>query len=279
MILESLLCFSATSSKPSTNNMADELPAYSRDPPPGASSASTAIVDDQFPRGRTRIAGDVHTLSIADMQHDYLKITRESPRTFHVSLAIDPEPLYRVEISEDPAAEVDVVIYPLHHGTQGTPVAAAQMKKPIPVNENAPALASLCAEGLYTSRARWHTLRKFVGNTKKISGGEYAGPISIVPAPGLDALTPSLSWRIDAAAPYFELWWVGPLHLEPAGSQNQRNAGRDPRYLFATAEVKKIPRQGYPSLIRIRRGGGLVFELTVVLQLFVIMHHMNTLYG
>jgi hypothetical protein len=256
--------------------MAEELPAYSRDPPPGSSSAPP-IVDDQLPRVRTRMLGDVHTLSIADMQHDYLKITRVSPTTFHLSLSIDPEPLYRVELSEDRTAVEDVVIYPMHHGVRGPPVASARMQKLIPANERAPALASLCAEGLYTPRARWHTFRKFIGYTKKVSGGEYAGPISIVPGPGLDELTPSFSWRIDAAAPHFELWWGGPLHLEPAGSNNN-NGGRDPRYLFASVEVKKMPRQSYPTLIRFRRGGGLVFELTLVLQLFVITHHMNTMY-
>jgi hypothetical protein len=184
--------------------MTEELPAYSQDPPPGSSSASTAIVDNQLPRGRMCMAGNVHTLSIADIQHDYLKITRVSPTTFHLSLSIDPEPLYRVELSEDRTAVEDVVIYPMHHGVRGPPVVSARMQKLIFANERAPALALLYAEGLYTPRARWHTFRKFIGYTKK--SGEYAGPISIVPGPGLDELTRSFSWCIDTAAPHFELW-------------------------------------------------------------------------
>lgn len=78
-----------------------------------------------------------------------------------------------------------------------------------------------------------------------------------------------LSWRTGALSdPYFQLWWNGPLPLVPSMKFMPDQRGSE--YVFTTVARKTA--KGGENLIEIRRGGGLDFELSVILEVFVILH-------
>lgn len=74
-----------------------KLPPYSEKP--------SALQEEPVPSPQTtthaRIAGNVQTCAIKDLQVDYLKIVRESVPSYSISLTVDLTPLYRVEFMED----------------------------------------------------------------------------------------------------------------------------------------------------------------------------------
>ena len=239
-----------------------ELPPYSERPPVGSTPSLSSVGGSQV---RTRIAGNIQTCSIADMQHDYLKIIRDSDTSYRVCLPVDSTTLYHVDISEDPTALWDVAIYDVNDGSR-IPVAATQKSKnPMDTQQG---IFKTCADSLLRSNANWYAFRRAMAYQSKELKCEFTSSTPIVPSPGLDSVMVKWIWRTMTTKPFWELWWTGPLHFDP--SPPVRSLHRDPRYLFATCESTRVNSRTYPSLLRIRRGGGLAFELTVLLQVFCI---------
>jgi hypothetical protein len=97
----------------------------------------------------------------------------------------------------------------------------------------------------------------------------YQTSIPIVTVPGGAPAPHQFSWRTGSLSePFYQLWWDGPLPLVPASRFIHDQRGSE--YVFATMTRKTA--EGGENLIEIRRGGGLDFELSVVLELFVILH-------
>ena len=102
---------------------------------------------------------------------------------------------------------------------------------------------------------------------------DYQSAIPIVTVPGRAAAPHQFSWRVGPLSePFYELLWNGPLPLVP--SAMFRNDERGSEYVFATLARKTSP-EGGDNLVQIRRGGGLEFELSVILELFVILRLKN----
>jgi len=87
--------------------------------------------------------------------------------------------------------------------------------------------------------------------------------------PGRAPAPQQFSWRTGLLAePFYQLWWDNPLPLVPTTRYMDDQRGSE--YVFATIARKTA--EGGENVIEIRRGGGLDFELSVVLELFVILH-------
>jgi hypothetical protein len=97
----------------------------------------------------------------------------------------------------------------------------------------------------------------------------YQTSIPIVTVPGRAPAPHQFSWRTGTlSVPFYQLWWDGPLPLVSSSMFIHDQRGSE--YVFATMARKTA--EGGENLIEIRRGGGLDFELSVVLELFVILH-------
>lgn len=213
-----------------------ELPPYSESGP------STTI---------NRVAGHVNTVSIADLQNDYFKIVRTSTNDYIVALTVDPTPIYRVKTSAKPSDVDDILIFPAS-GDANIPVAAAKLainpKKSEPV-------AHICTASPHLPNASWRPLTK----TSLLSPHDYKCDIPLVTVPGQNPVLHPFNWRTSLSEnQYYELWWFGQF---------------DFMCHFAMCTPK--PEGAYPDpLIQIRRGGGLQFELSVILGMFTIYRHL-----
>jgi hypothetical protein len=237
-----------------------QLPPYSVDPPSDSSTPT-------FPLANNRVAGDVQTCSIADLQHDYIRVSRESSTTYHISLTVNPTPIYRIELSTNPSDVGDVLVFPAF-SSASLPVAAIRLAKNPKKGEP---LATICTLMPHAVNARW---RPLVKASSLAYGEDYRSSMPIVIIPGLKPSVRSFTWRTTMSAPYMEVWWEGPL---PYMSPRQSNpVERDFRYIFASCMLKGLGGSN-ENIIQIRRGGGLEFELAVILEMFAILHHTNKL--
>ncbi|KIN08955.1 hypothetical protein OIDMADRAFT_48798 [Oidiodendron maius Zn] len=234
-----------------------KLPPYSEHPPSKGGAASSQITSN-------RIAGNVQTCSIKDHQLDYLKIVRESATSYYLCLSVDPAPIYRIEFVSDSNKVGDIQIFPAFDTT--LPAVAAARLSSNPKSKSEPP-AMICTSEPYLPDARWMPLTRA---PTFVVGEDYRISIPIVTVPGAAPVQRQFTWRTSLCEPFFELWWDGPLpHVSPRGFIKD---DRDSRYVFATV-VRAAETGG--NLIEIRRGGGLEFELAVVLGMFVILWHRN----
>jgi hypothetical protein len=236
-----------------------KLPPYSEYPPSKGGSAPSAKITTN------RIAGNVQTCSIKDHQVDYLKIIRESATSYYICLSIDPTPLYRIEVVSDSTKIGDIQVFSAADTTLPA-VAAARLSRN-PKSKSEP-VAMICTSEPHLPDARWRPVTR--APTLWI-GEDYRSSIPIVTLPGTAPTYRQFAWRTSLCEPFFELWWDGPLpHMSPRGFTKD---DRDSRYVFAT--VVRRAAEAEDNLIEIRRGGGFEFELSVVLEMFMILHHQN----
>jgi hypothetical protein len=237
-----------------------ELPPYSVDPISHVSGPSPQVLHN-------RIAGDVRTCSIGDLQRDYYRIVRQSPNSYNLSLTVSPTPVYRIEFSNDPASIGDVLVFEASRPSPSLAVAAVRFTKN---PQKTDPIASICTSSPHLPNSNWRTLHK---TSTFSSVDDYRSSIPVVTIPGLLPTMRSFAWRTTSTSPYFELWWDGPLPYQKT-TRSAHPLERDFRHLFATC-VPRATGLNHDNLIEIRRGGGLDFELTVVLEVFAILHHMN----
>lgn len=237
-----------------------KLPPYSEHAPSAGGSSSDAQM------ATSRIAGNVQTCSIKDNQTDYLKIVRESGTGYYVCLTIDPRPLYRIRVVEEPSKVGDIQVFAVNDTT--LPIAAVRLNPEIKPKSKSDPLGTICTYKPYLPEAKW---RPFVRAGMLSAGEDYLSLIPIVGVPGALPTDRQFAWRTFLCEPFFELWWEGPLpNVSPS---NYRKDERDSRYLFAT--VARRQDETGQNVIEIRRGGGLEFELSVILHMFVILRHKN----
>jgi hypothetical protein len=231
------------------------LPPYSEKHPSIESSAPSAQTTAD------RIAGTVQTCSIRDFQVDYLTIVRDSPTSYHVSLTVDPTPLYRIELVSDSKIG-NIQVFPAFD--TALPAVAAARLSANPKSKSEPS-AMICTSSPHLPDALWRPLIR----TGMLSVESYQTSIPIVTVPGRAPAPHQFSWRTGSLSePFYQLWWDGPLPLVPGSMFMHDQRGSE--YVFATMARKTA--QSGENLIEIRRGGGLNFELSVVLELFVILH-------
>jgi hypothetical protein len=211
------------------------------------------------------IDGNVQTCCIKDLQHSYIKIVRESSTSYYICLTVDPTPLYRIEFSKDPSAVGDILVFPASNSSSVAVAAARLAKNP----KRKEPVATICTLSPHRPDAKWRPLLK---SSLLAIGEEYKSSIPIVTVPGMQPTAKSFAWRTALSNPYFQLCWDGPLLHQPARAYI--DGEQDFRHLFATC-VMKGGDESQDNLIEMRRGGGLEFELTVVLELFAILYQMN----
>ena len=238
-----------------------QLPPYLAYPPlekEVVHSPQTAI------HAHTRVAGSVQTCSIKDVQSDYLKIVCESTTRYHVCLTVDPTPLYRIEFVAQSTEAGDIQIFSTLDPAL-PPIAAARLSLE-PRSRRKP-VATICTSKPYLPDSPWRPVTRAC----MLSYGEdYNSVIPIVKVPGTAPTPHQFSWRTSLCDPFFELWWDGPFVHTPSCVYIKDE--RDSRYLLATVVRKQEGTENIDNLIEIRRGGGLEFELSVILELFVILH-------
>lgn len=238
-----------------SSNIAN-LPPYSEKHHYKETSASSAQTT------ANRIAGTVQTCSIRDFQVDYLTIVRVSPTNYHVSLTVDPTPLYHIELVLGSTRIGNIQVFPAFDTT--LPAVAAARLSANPKSKSEPS-AMICTSSPHLPDALWRPLTR----TGMLSVEAYQTSIPIVTVPGRAPASHQFSWRTGSLSePFYQLWWDGPLPLVPASRFMHDQRGSE--YVFATMARKTA--EGGENLIEIRRGGGLDFELSVVLELFVILH-------
>jgi hypothetical protein len=226
-----------------------ELPPYAADPPTDFS-------------GPNSVASNQQTCSIKDLQQNYIKVVRESATSYHLCLSSDNTPVFRIEFSKDPSAVGDILILPVS-STSSVALAAARLHSNVKKNE---AVASICTSSPHLPDSQWHQL---VFKPSLLTFGEdYKTSMPIVKLPGALPTLQSFGWRTTLSQPYFELWWDGPLPLQPPSAYNKSE--RDFRFIFAACAG-----ENQDTVIEIRRGAGLQFELSVVLEYFAIMHNLK----
>ncbi|TPX18662.1 uncharacterized protein E0L32_002519 [Thyridium curvatum] len=210
----------------------------------------------------SRIAGNVQTCSIRDFQVDYLTIVRDSATSYHLALTVDPAPLYRIELVPASTKIGDIQIYSASDST--LPALAAARISANPKNKSEP-LATICTSSPTQPDAVWRPLTR----AGTFSAVDYRSEMPIVTVPGRPATLHQFSWRTGGLSdPFCQVWWDGPLPLVPVSMFTQDQRGSE--YVFATI-ARKTATAG-DNLVEIRRGGGLEFELSVILGLFAILH-------
>lgn len=236
----------------------DALPPYQETQTFKGTTAPTS------PATASRLAGTVQTCSIRDFQVDYLTIVRDSSTSYHLALTVDPRPRYRIEVSSSPKIG-NIQIFSASDGSL-PPIAAARLSAN-PKSKIEP-LATICTSSLTDPDALWRPLTR----TSTFSVDDYRTEIPIVTVPGRAATPHQFSWRTGSLSePFYQLLWDGPLALTPGSMYRKDERGSE--FVFATV-VRKTT-DGGDNFVEIRRGGGMDFELSVILELFVILHFKN----
>ncbi|KAH8650035.1 hypothetical protein BX600DRAFT_473985 [Xylariales sp. PMI_506] len=236
-----------------------DLPPYSEKQP----SKPTSVPSASTPANR--IAGNVQTCSIRDFQVDYLTIVRDSATSYHIALTVDPTPLYRIELVSLTTKIGNIQIFSAADST--LPVIAAARLSADPKNKTVP-IATICTSSPTQPDALWRPITR----TGTFSVEDYRSQIPIITVPGRAATLQHFSWKIGhISKPYYRLWWDNPLPLVPYAMFMPDQRGSE--YVFATIARKTA--SGGDNLVEIRRGGGIEFELSVILELFVILHFTN----
>ena len=235
--------------------------------PPYSEKTSSSTPRSQTTDNSYRIAGTVQTCSIRDFQVDYLTIVRESATSYSIALTVDPTPLYRIELVSSSTKVGDIQIFPASDSK--LPAIAAARLSANPKSKSEPS-ATICTSSPHLPDALWRPLARVGG---MFAVDDYQSAIPIVTVPGRTAAPHQFSWRVESLSePFYQLLWDGPLPFVPSAMFMHDQRGSE--YVFATLARKTSP-EGGDNLVQIRRGGGLDFELSVILELFVILHLKN----
>ncbi|OBT99666.1 hypothetical protein VE01_02165 [Pseudogymnoascus verrucosus] len=237
-----------------------ELPGYSPYgvPPPAASStsslapstsasASTAPVPPStdpptyLPQPilrttRHNLAGPIQTVSLSDKQHDYFLATRTSPTTYTLSLTSDPTPLYRIEISPSPASDPAIQLFDFH---DPFPLAAARMPPFVTT------FASVCTREPAGAGAVWHRMT------------DSHGVLAVEIVPGLPVVNRDVVWSTPRLTTGLTCTLLGSLF------------GWDGDGVTLARYGMTGPGFRADMVFDILRGGGIEFELGIVMQVFV----------
>jgi hypothetical protein len=198
------------------------------------------------------------------MQHDFFHVTRESPTSYTISLTISPTPLYRVEISSDPAAIADILLYKAF--TTDPPVAGARLARTAPkVNKHLP-VVSICTSTPASETASWGTSMVKPSSLRWAENLRTNMPVIMVP--GYRPVIREFGWYIkkDLGYPDVELRLLDTIPLAPEGHDRARQ--------FASY-YQKANRLFGTNVLILRRGAGLEFQYATMVGLVAIIHFLN----
>jgi hypothetical protein len=235
----------------------DGLPPYQEKP----SSTQETIAPSAQPSRLaypSRLAGSIQTCSISDGYIDHFSITRVSDSSYHLSLTVDPTPIYRIELILGPTKVGNIQIFSASDTTLPALAVAARASsdrkgKKVPV-------ATICTSSPTEPDAHW---RPVFCTSSGYSCHDYSSEIPVVKVPGRAAKPQAFKWVVWDDEPA-RLWWQGPLPFQP--NPLHRSAPTSMPFLFATVTVE--PGDG-ETLVQIRRGAGIDFELSVILEAFL----------
>jgi hypothetical protein len=245
------------------------------------------------PHIKHSMAGPVHTISIEDMQHDYFRISPDSSTSFEISLTVNPTPLYRVEMSEDPSANIEIQIFEAFTSgpalatcrtspkdPESTKLKFSNMKnikniKNITRIAKSPPVASVCTASPESPDAKWQALYK----SSALTWSYFSGRIPLVMVPGCGPVLRNFVWRIGQASnqAQLELWLKEELDDETATEGSSNPEGSNRAHLFARY-YGHGQKQGHAKpfikkhILEVRRGGGIEFEFAVILEVLAILH-------
>ncbi|CAG9981902.1 unnamed protein product [Clonostachys byssicola] len=234
----------------------DGLPPYQEKPSstqektaPGAQSSRLA-----YP---SRLAGSIQSCSISDGYMDHFSITRVSDSTYHLSLTVDPTPIYRIELILGPTKVGNIQIFSASDTTLPALAAARasteKRSKKVPVG-------TICTASPTEPDAHW---RPVFCTDDGYTQFRYSSEIPVVKVPGRAHKPQTFEWVVDDEEPT-RLWWQGPLPFQPRLLHRA-----EPKSLpFLFAQVTFEP-DGGEHLVQIRRGAGIEFELSVILEAFL----------
>ncbi|CAH0054090.1 unnamed protein product [Clonostachys solani] len=199
----------------------------------------------------SRLAGTVQTCSIKDGQVDYFSIIRVSESTYHLFLTVDPTPLYRIELVLGPSKVGNIQIFSASDGTllAAARASADQKSKTLPVG-------MVCTSSPAEPNAPWRPITW----EKSWLPLWFDTHIPVVTVPGRPAKPQYFQWKIDEGKGA-KLRWEGELytnHINPAPIE----------YVFARLSIEP---DGGETLVEIRRGAGIDFELSVILEAFLLI--------
>lgn len=207
------------------------------------------------------IAGIVQTCSIKDLQVDCFKIVRESPTSCHICLTVDFKPIYHIELVSDSNKVGDIQVFPAFDAT--LPVAAVRL---LPKPKMEQPAAMICTFEPHRPDAVWRPMSR----AHWLSAEDYASSIPVITVPGTAPTAHQFEWWTGLTTePFFRLYWTGPLPFVPKSGFVSDQRGSE--YIFAS--VARKTKEAGENLIEIRRGGGLDFELSVLVEVFAILHH------
>ncbi|KFX92153.1 hypothetical protein O988_07397 [Pseudogymnoascus sp. VKM F-3808] len=201
-----------------------------------------------MPAPRKNLAGPVQTVSLSDMQHDYFRITQATATTYSISLTTDPTPLFRIEVDRNLGADPAVQIFDLFNPL---PLAAARLY---------PAVANtvVCTREPAGDDIKW----------RPVSNQGYSH-LPMVVIPGMAAVARQVRWHHKSKhSTIMECWLNDPLFNISMGGSTQNMPWRD--LLVARYGIEGV---GFSAdkVMEIRRGGGLEFELGIMVQAFAIV--------
>ncbi|CAH0038158.1 unnamed protein product [Clonostachys solani] len=234
----------------------EDLPPYQEKQPikettqPSASATNHII---------NRIAGTIQTGSIRDFQVDYLTLIRDSATSYHVSLTVDPTPLYHIKLISSFSKVGNIQIFSASDST--LPIAAARLSAD-PTNKREP-LATICTCSPTQPNALWVPM-----TAPRMLSFDYKVNLPIVTVPGRPAAPHLFKWYSAPDEPKFDLRWAGALPIVLDIRYHENNY--DSQFMFATVVRKTAG--GEDTIVEIRRWGGIEFELGVILGLFVVAH-------
>ncbi|OBT85758.1 hypothetical protein VE02_05812 [Pseudogymnoascus sp. 03VT05] len=233
-----------------------ELPGYSPYgvPPPAASSTSSlapstststvppaADPPSYLPQpiirpARRNLAGATQTVSLSDNQHDYFQATLTTPTTYTISLTTDPTPIYRVEIDPSPTTDPAIQLFDFD---DPFPLAAARMPPFVTT------AASICTREPAGAGAIWHPLHE-----------THAALLPLEIVPGLPVVNRAVSWSCARSTSDLKCTLMGSLF------------GWSGDGLVLARYGMVGPGFRADMVFDILRGGGIEFELGVVVQAF-----------
>jgi hypothetical protein len=228
-----------------------DLPAYT---PAGVAPSPPPV--------KGSMAGSIQTCGIEDRQHDYFRITQDSPNHYQISLTVDPTPLYRVEISQDPSAVADIQLFTAF--STNTAEAACRITPKSGKGYKSGPVATTCTFLPVSETAVWRPLSKSSSMTYREN---YAGSLPLVMVPGCRPVWRNFSWRFGQDATNneaaVELWLKDQLPYPPHESIDRGQ-------LFAQYFVRST-RLYEKGVLEIRRGGKLQFEFGVVVGMLAVL--------
>ncbi|KAK7228158.1 hypothetical protein V2G26_000328 [Clonostachys chloroleuca] len=235
---------------------ADGLPPYQEKP---SSTQETTASSAQSSRLAypSRLAGSIQTCSISDGYMDHFSITRVSDSTYYLSLTVDPTPIYRIELILGPTKVGNIQIFSASDTTLPALAAARasteKRSKKVPVG-------TICTSSPTEPDSHW---RPVFCTKDGYTWFQYSSEIPVVKVPGRAAKPQTFKWDIWDGEPT-RLFWQGPLPLQT----RPLHTSAPDSMPFPFAQVKFEPDNG-EHLVQIRRGGGIEFELSVILEAFL----------